>query len=473
MAELSQQTSENVKTQDYLMGRQGSFWAVSLVAALFLAANEFYDVRHFPYDASTYWKMAVSPEALQSHEVIRGYLFPFILGLWIRVFTWIGINPLQGFRFFSSLIYALVLAVQLPLMFSYLFGGVTSFFRRLIPGLLTLLVFPGLLIYPLSDLPALGFIWCAVYLARRSNESASDRRWQLLWLCLCGFMAGAAYNTRSIYLFAVVAILIYICFAHRNRLVLVAAFCTGVLIVSAPQVFVNKQLHGKYSANPSIAIGEESLFTKQLIWGITTQKYETDISSTAFAGVRYADPAGDALLAKISNTSPPDSVLGYISAVFRFPVDFLGLYGRHVMNGLDVRDGLTYTRSPPTHRRSISLLNVFVLMASFVVLRLALLNARQDVSGMTLRNGLDKYIYATILLIPVVVIVPSAIETRFFLPLHMLGYLVLSMKFDLDEFRTRIGKEGLYYFVCMASFLAVYLAITEATMANVKASWAG
>ena len=77
------------------------------------------------------------------------------------------------------------------------------------------------------------------------------------------------------------------------------------------------------------------------------QRYETTIARGAAPAVHYLDPAGMQLLERICREDGPiESVGGYLRAVSRYPLEFMGVYGRHFINGLDVRDGRAYVTRP-------------------------------------------------------------------------------------------------------------------------------
>ena len=179
--------------------RLRAFAAFAVFAILLFAAQRKHAVAFFPYDSATYWSLAVDPWSLPADAFIRGYFFPALLGAWVAALSVVGIGPIEAFRLFSCVVYSAALTLLLPDTYRLLAGGQTGLVRRLCPALLLALVFPGLFLFPLSDLPAAVLLWSAVFLLLRCTAPTTSR--PLLLALLAGCAAGAAYNTRTIYLF--------------------------------------------------------------------------------------------------------------------------------------------------------------------------------------------------------------------------------------------------------------------------------
>lgn len=135
---------------------RGALAAFAVFAALLFVAQRKHAIEFFPYDSSTYWALAVDPWSLPASAFIRGYFFPAVLGGWVAALSAIGVAQVEAFRLFSSLVYSAALTILLPETYRLLAGGRTSLVRRLCPALLLALLFPGLFLFPLSDVPEIG-----------------------------------------------------------------------------------------------------------------------------------------------------------------------------------------------------------------------------------------------------------------------------------------------------------------------------
>ena len=224
--------------------------AMAIGTALLLAIQYKSAITDYPFDAGIYWAMATETTAVPVEYAIRGYLFPGILGVMVAIGSAIGIGPFDAFRVFASIAFAAVLTLLVPATCSRLAGVRLSLARRLCPVILVAAVFPGLMLYPLSDLPAAAFMWLSVCAMLGCRASLGRPRRALALAVLAGLAAGAAYNTRTIYLFPVLlaAVIAALQLAGRRHHVLYAAL--GFAIVCAPQVLINQRLHGIASREP-------------------------------------------------------------------------------------------------------------------------------------------------------------------------------------------------------------------------------
>jgi hypothetical protein len=83
----------------------------------------------------------------------------------------------------------------------------------------------------------------------------------------------------------------------------------------------------------------------------------------------------------------------------------------------------------------------------------------------------ERWLVLIALLLPVAAIVPGAVETRFFLPLHLLAYGVIAFRFDPLVQQESIRRHGLTQVATIVAAAAVFFAVSLETMANVKYHW--
>lgn len=391
--------------------------AFALVAALAMLVQVQRGIDAYPYDSALYWQMALDPSALPSWLFIRGYFYPFVMGSVVKALGWVGLSPVMGFRVFSALACAAVLTWVLPATYRLLYGGSAGPGRRVVLALVMAVMYPGLLLFPLSEWPALGLIWMSVYGLLRARQAPPASRRQLAgWLVLSGFAAAAAYNTRTVYLFSLplIAIALWLLFAGRR--IHLAWFAAGAILVSLPQVVINHRVHGKLSANPTVAFGEQSLFASQLWLGVRVQKYESALMPGGASSFQYADPAGQQLFARLQREGPVTSVRDYVVAVARHPLEFAGIYGRHLLNGIDVRDGRMYLEKPSINRIGASLLCFTALLLAVFAIATRERQGMEPGSRATPPAGHRHWLLTGALILPGLLAVPGQMETRFMVP---------------------------------------------------------
>lgn len=452
--------------------------ACVIASLILLAVHQSFGFTAHPYDSAHYWDLA-SFNNLVNSASWRGYVFPALLAP-LRSLTELQSDPVQAYRIGNSVVYGVLLTTMLPAAYQLAFGGKVTLVRRLVPVLLLATLFPGVLLYPLSDLPAALLAFAALMCALKGLQRDSSARRFFWMLVAAGALMGAAYNTRVIYLFAGIPLGLMALLTLRGpglrapypRWLGLAAFAIGVVAVSLPQLAINIRTQGVMSAAVQSKVNEKGLFASQLVWGITLQRYETTVAEGAPAPqVYYLDPAGMQLFDVVSREGDLFSLGYYLKVVATHPLQFVALYTRHVINGLDVRDGLVYTRKASAVRSRMALLNFLILaLATWIAIGIRQRDAhRQD----------DQFKPATpswpaalaVLLIPVVAIVPGAIETRFFLPLHLMAYWTIAMHFDGLQLLRNFKRHWVVIPLVLALAAGAFFDVSLDTMANLQANW--
>ena len=450
--------------------------AIVIATALLMAMHQSFRFVTHHFDSGQYWALATL-ENLGHLPSSRGYVFPFLL-LPLNYVCSISPDPALTYRGGMSLIYGVLLTTLVPAAFREAFGGTISLVRRLVPVLLLAVLFPGLLLYVLSDLPAMLMAFAALMCALRALKPTASRRQFIGALFAAGLLMGAAYNSRTIYLFAAIPLGLLVLWTVRGgpwvkapfpRWLGLLAFAAGAIAVSLPQLAINKRTQGINSLAVQSVINSKSLFAIQLAWGMTLQRYETAVTGEALgAQLYYFDPAGARLFDHVAGGGDLFSIPYYLKVVAQHPLHFLGLYTRHIINGLDVRDGLVYTHKLSPRRNSTALLNFLVLALAVWVL----VTIRPRIAQPA---GTDRWpvpaswpMALAVLVLPVAAIVPGAVETRFFLPVHLLAYCVLAMHFDAAQLKQNFRQHGRAVLLLLLVGAAVFFAVTFSTMANLR-----
>jgi len=461
-----------------LLDRHQAAVACGIATLVLLALHYSYGFTGFHYDSDQYWSLATF-DKLTTVRSARGYVFPALLSP-LHYLTSAAGNPFLMYRAGMSVIYGVLLTTLLPAAFVEAFGGKLSLPRRLVPVILTAVLFPGMVLYPLSDLPALLLALAALMCALRGLKTTASRKQSIAMLFAAGALMGAAYNTRTIYLFAAIPLGLLAVVRVRGdqakaplaRWLGLAAFVAGVLFISLPQLAINKHVRGVNSLAVQSDINSKGLFASQLAWGMTVQRYETTLYAEALTPqALYFDPAGAKLFRDTMDGGDLFSLSYYLNVVALHPLDFLALYTRHVVNGLDVRDGLVYTHKPSSRRNRTALFNFLVLaLAAWVTVSLRARALRIGGGGFRPAPG-SWPISLALLMLPVAAIVPGAIETRFFLPVHILAYCAIAFLFDAQLLRRSFAVHGRILLLSLALTTGAYFAMTLSTMANHRYDW--
>ncbi|MDR1216842.1 MAG: hypothetical protein LBK25_09185, partial [Treponema sp.] len=177
------------------------------------------NIRDFPYDSGAYWILSNSfgKDGFFFPNSIRGYVFPFFLHVGKSIFGFTGLDEIIRFRIFAALFASFILIFLLPENFLSIANKSRTFESRkerryfLISRLFLMIVFiyfwNGLLLYPLSDFYAFAFISIASVCAFKMGNTEHILK-IIGFSFICGVFTYAAYNTRTIYLFGAIPILL-------------------------------------------------------------------------------------------------------------------------------------------------------------------------------------------------------------------------------------------------------------------------
>ena len=374
-----------------------------------------------PHDAGTYWAQGMTFEraghfALKNFTYCsRGYAFPLALHCVQRLSRTVGADPYRGFLTVSALLVALLTTVLVPAAVEGFFGRTVSSLQRLGFALLVVYFWRSHFSYPLTDFPAV------VALLGALGAALAIRPVRLL---LCGVLLAFGSNARPVYL-APAVLLFALVLARsakinwRRGAIAAGATLVGASIVMVPQAIINRACAGIWSpfVLSDFGSGGESLYLRQLSWGMGMQRYETSVGSDyPVAQVRFLDREGAAEL----RTDEPGGfrTLGaYLVFAIRHPSLEAGLLARHAFNGLDLRYDTPYLER--VYQRG-----VLRRAASYSVLVLAVILTTVAVRWSPPR--FEAIAALAVFLSPVAAALPTAVEPRYFLPASLAAYGIVT-----------------------------------------------
>ncbi|GAC1384588.1 MAG: hypothetical protein NVSMB30_31590 [Hymenobacter sp.] len=190
-------------------------------------------------------------------------------------------------------------------------------------------------------------------------------------------------------------------------------------LVLGPQWLINERHFHQHS--PLVlagAPGSRPLYLKQLAWGTAYQRYESSLIPDLPRSLVFADPAGQQALATVPGHRF-DSYGQYLRVVGQQPGAAALRYLRHLFNGLDIWFPTPYpTRLHPPGQVGLRLLNYALLGVGAWLAGAALLRRRPRAwcGAVVYRRGA----VLLALLLPCLLVLPTLMECRFLLPLHVL-----------------------------------------------------
>ena len=404
--------------------------AVVLFAAVYALYLPFSGYDRLYYDANWYWEFARMYgktgrfELLSFATTMRGYLLPLLLAPFAIAGPHIGLEPIILMRPLGAFTAALLFGALGPALWRAAHGPgapVVSLVRRLVFGALGFALWRDYFNFPLSDFPAV------VALATGLWALLGGPKW---WHgALAGLAVGASVNMRPVFVlalpFAGLLALLPPPIAHntaaappaRARWARLGAMALTLALVLAPQWYINVRNFGE--ASPLVLAHDKhypkGLYIRQLQWGLQYQKFETNAGKDyPAAPMFFLDPRGAALFAT-TKLGRFEDASQYWALARRHPTEVARTWVRHTFNGLDLQYPTPYVKQVYASSVLLAWLNYTVLLGGTVVL-----GHRARRAAWVTPAGARAGLLLAALLVPCLAALPTAIECRFLLPLHLL-----------------------------------------------------
>ncbi|MBR6147715.1 MAG: hypothetical protein IKQ44_05055 [Lachnospiraceae bacterium] len=406
------------------------------------------------YDDALYWTLgqAYNWDCTNLAIGFRGYLLPFMFFLAYKLGKILG-NQFIGLWILSGATFALLHTAVFRRIIGML-GFDTGDKKRTVicggvAGCISALLFRGLYKYALSDIYAFTILLLTIIIFHDiiSSENIGRIR-RIISVFILGFMIYGMYNIRTIYLFISVILLgvfiVYHCLSKYRKFwyevpVMIAGLFTGMY----PMIRMNRALLGITSWQ----IPTDGLMLVQIHAGIYTDRYATYIGDKerfSSAGVYFYDKLGQKIL-EYEGIETLETWGEYIKLVFKYPLDFIGIYTRHLISML-------YPIFPNQYIKSVDKDKSFFLILTFTLLW---------VCGIYLikiyRFDKKSIILLITILFPCLCILPGAVESRFFFGVYYLiaAYVTMGIKEVFLEVKTK----KVPYIVSYAVLFCIYVAL--------------
>jgi hypothetical protein len=421
-------------------------WRVLAVLALYAAYLPLsgYTIGQFRFDAAEYWELSLKFtqnggfSLLAFDAPLRGYLGPLLV-LPARLLCHVtGWSMLTGAQMLGAGWAAVLFGVAVPQLWAKATGRALSGGRWLVLLGLSFIFWRDYFNFTLSDMPALALLLLG--LAALAPQG---------WAGVAGLLLAAAINIRPIYLASAPGVLWLLWRNYQPSASAPiwrrgAALAAGLALVWLPQLLINV----RHFQTPTPLVlarlpGTAPLYLQQLTWGTAFQRYESSLVPGSFRSLVYADSAGQRALVG----EPGHRFLSYghyARFALRQPVATGGRYLRHLFNGLDIRFPTPYPRHlHPPGQAALRLLNYALLgLGAWLAVSAWLKHRGEAWNALAVSTLLA-------LLLPCLLVLPTLVECRFLLPLHLL-VLVVAATWQPSEWWRALGPP-----VRRVTFLAV------------------
>ncbi|MCX6188404.1 MAG: hypothetical protein NTW54_02140 [Bacteroidetes bacterium] len=402
----------------------------------------------FCYDSRQYWELAKQYgsaghfDFLNFNDSLRGYLLPLLLYPAVKLGELFSYEVLIC-RFYLIGIFALFYTFGIALLFKVFFKSVLSPFLHALLGVILVVLWWEAFTLPLTDIAGVIFLFLSFALLPKQNQ----------WLhLLSGACLYATLNLRLINIIAIPFFVFYIVLviqAWKPKIKALAFTFIGFILLATPQWVINR---AHFSTNSILVQSDKSKFTEgkslylmQLSSGIRFQKYETNIGTTyPKPGIFYMDE-----WAKEMGVGMPEKGFEgygqYLHFVFGHP-PVLFTYLKHLFNGLDITTPRIFLTSDIYYRSSgLKFFNYSVLFLG--------------VLGMILNFRKLSILTQTVTLLSLtlaLLVVPTLVEVRFFIPLHFFFYFYALFLLQNSTLRLlKSNKKRLYIlsliYICFVS----------------------
>jgi hypothetical protein len=379
--------------------------------------------RPFYGDSGEYWTLS-SSFTLHGHFSLlnfanesRGYAFPLVIHV-LNIFT----NARHSSQstaatLFNVLVFALIGAILAPQLAGLCWpDGHWSFLRRLAFTTVLLIFWGGNLNYPLTDFPGLAAALLTLVAISRTDKPG--------WMFLAGVAGGVTLNLRTAYLplMPMLAVIVALTWFDQRKISHASttwrAMCLGSLLIgflaaSAPQALSQHRHFGNWSFLPASSQVETA---GRLNMGMELQRWDSYERPQGQGALAYGD-ANSARLLEEQPTRVIESTSQYIGLFVSHPLVMVPLIVQHLLNGLDARYNTIYVEHRDSNGRTWLRLAGFLLVFATLV-RLLWPTARR-------RLGVTRWRYLIALALCCLTPLPTAIETRYLLPLYVITYMVV------------------------------------------------
>ena len=442
-----------------------------------------------------YWVVAKSfqgvfDDNIAIHKIAhRGYFFTFAIYLIQQLADILHIDKMLFFQIVWAGMFSFSIAILIPKFSELLTQRKTNVLQSLLLLALISFFWRGFFYVPLADFPGLFSFIAGLYALVKYHRSN-----KLTYLFMAGLFVAMAALCRGPYKYSfylVVAYLICMHFpvikgAYKNISIKFSkellAFFLGMLFISWPEAYLNKTKLGVTSFFPYAQVNwvkedgtanENNVTAMQLQSGIGNQKVLPGIYFDKHAAAlrikdinsksccHYMYPVDNAQISasehfyQLWKKYPLTSFQEYLAFVLSNPIDFVVIYSKHLFNGLDIKDPRAYLagKSVGFTFAIINYIIIYLAIAFLYKNRKKFLDSKASI-----------WLLGAILL-PSLLAIPTQVETRFFLSIHVLVYFVLCFFVCRDNF-TNIVTMLKQHYVAISIFVIACLMLSSANLGH-------
>ena len=424
---------------------------------------------HFYYDS---WWYSTVAEGVIDYSGVHLFNFPktfrgCLLPIYLRFLDISPIGIVLGWSLTASLFVGILFAFFLPnILIENGICSLKTLLGSIVSSYIYLYIWGDFLVYPMSDLFACFFMFATVYVAKILLKEDKLSLFKIsLFSCFLGVAFYISYNTRVVYLFGLILILVVVLLnilirkRYRKFSIVVVFFIVGFGCMSIPQCIINKHYEGFFSPKvytENCSIEGVSLQTIQLVMGIKYPRYETYVGlEEDYPDVRvmFVDDTGKMLIEK-EQLDDNFTISKFIELVCEYPLDMLSIYTKHIINAMTPVWNHLYIQKIDIDKTAVILISIGIWITVFLdvfiikIKQVNILNLLLIISAM----------------IPSFLNILGAVEIRFFLPVYILAYSYFMLGIDYTEFYKIIKKKAVPIVMLVVIISFLWISIIDSTL---------
>ena len=422
---------------------------------------------------------------------IRGYLYPFI----IHIFSVIGSPIGLSLRTSNIIANAFLVSTIITVIYSSFFQKQKTWISLLIKSIILLLFYvfwTDLIFYTLSDIWGIGFLIISIYFFNLVIAAPNSIK-ALLFSFVSGVFLYGAYNIRPIYLFTIpfiLAVFIYSLIKSQKKvrsfLLPLVLSALGILICALPEMAIN--MHNLNTPTPFVRtnIGGSNLFLMQLEWGTYILRFDAvqisnlslfetkylyhvikakeSVDNAYIGALSFKDPVAMAVFKDQMNSDT--TLMDFIKLVFSNLPLYLKVSLTKLVNVFYMPYNYVYIKKLYNYFSFYAVLNYTLCFFSFLEIFRTIALHKKNKERLFNTN----VVFLLITMIPCLILLLSACEARFFIPLYILLYCVFGFRCLTRDFLSFLFsnkiKVGFAFFslLILLSFIWKYIFLTATTI---------
>lgn len=431
----------------------------------------------FYYDSSYYWSLSSNFYVNNQFSLtkffpqsIRGYFLPFLLFVAKSLGNLIFKNEFIGLWLLNSTSFSIILTILFEIFIKkHCISMKKNIISSIIFSLLIIAFYRWMLIYPLSDNIALMLFLLAIFCSIKQFNNNIINNIKYIFI---GYLLYACYNTRPAYL---ISIIIFVCiwavFNIKNKLRCIKNIIfilLGFFIAAFPQSIINNIHLQTYSPLVTFSYGgSKNLNLAQLYYGLYMNSYQTTIAplhNYPVPGVASINKTGQIIIGMENITADNISYLAIIRLIFKYPFEMIGIYFSHLTRLLFVLDSDGYIKNMNKNLSLIFFINSIIIYLTGMFI----LTLKHEENGLLrrLKNIDKKYLYFLCPAISAILIIPGAVESRFFIYVHVIIYFILSFVVEYKSLFEIFKKHYIKIILSFLCFIGVFSSILSYNLAS-------